>query len=329
MNWEPLANGDPLAGDTDAIARLASLLRRYADDLNGTASKVSQLTTSNWTGPSADVFRGHQQSIPPKLTNTGVLLSAVGGMLDGFGSSLRAIHSSGVGIRNEATQVLNEINSVQPLAHAQQQHEAQQVRLAALGKPVQPWNGPNYVLHLANLRSTYHALQVQFNQLVSEYQSLSAKVTSSIREHTSSQSTVFEKLRHVSDEYGFIGAPALTKLPRVGNLLGRAQTVDTAFRFGQDIGKRHYQQSFEEGSDFLSTAVMKRGGAIGILGGVDITLWTNVEEDARQVNWTDIALHPGQLNPFAPGAWSAVVQSEEQGLGKLAKELTGNFLGAL
>lgn len=153
-----------------------------------------------------------------------------------------------------------------------------------------------------------------------------------------------------SKQWGFVLEPAAGQVPKLLHLapetargIGIASTVvsvgDGAFRLGQDLDRHQWQAASNQGTDMIGENAITMGEKLAASGaerapvvalaGLNVLIWSHVEEAATQVHWGDVVTHPAQLNPFEPGGASAIWQAESAGFSDLGKEAIGGVLGGL
>ena len=114
------------------------------------------------------------------------------------------------------------------------------------------------------------------------------------REAAHIESTVRQRVEHLSSRWGWIAGPAIGRLPRVGRWASSLFSLDSGYRFIQNISKHRYQDAFDEGSGMISGALMdaavKTRIPVFAVASLDVTLFTDVEHAARQVDWRPHAL---------------------------------------
>jgi hypothetical protein len=133
---------------------------------------------------------------------------------------------------------------------------------------------------------------------------------------------------HVSNTIGPIAAPVIGLIPLVGGTFTQLTQADTELRLAQDASEHNYQGVFNESANLAADAGYDLKGPDGFLVGANITLWSNVEQDARAINWSYTVSHLSQLNPLAPGALSSVYHAEVHGLAKPVEDLIGGAISA-
>jgi hypothetical protein len=128
----------------------------------------------------------------------------------------------------------------------------------------------------------------------------------------------------ISNKVGWFVSPLLGHLRGVGPL----QTADQVFRGGQDVLEGHYQAAFDEGTGDGASVLMTKGG-VGFLAGTDAIIIQHDVQAYRAIDWSYTVSHLSELNPTAPGAMHAVLQSEAQGFGSLGADIGKSAVGAV
>jgi predicted nucleic acid-binding Zn-ribbon protein len=130
----------------------------------------------------------------------------------------------------------------------------------------------------------------------------------------------------LSKDWGPIAAPLIGAIPAVGGVFSDVTTSDSEARMLQDLETHRYQQAGNELSGLGASAAYDVKGPEGWLVGTDITLVAAAENSARAINWSYTVHHLSQLDPFVPGAMSAVWQGEVHGLAPVFEDIVGGTI---
>lgn len=132
-----------------------------------------------------------------------------------------------------------------------------------------------------------------------------------------------------SSKWGFAAGPILADLPKAGGPIDGVMQADSDFRLGQDLGEHHYQEAYNQASDMGADALMSKKTPVTVVAGVDLIILKHDVQAERAVNWSEVYQHPGELDPFAPGALKAVANAEGEGFKSLGIDLFQHSVGAL
>ena len=175
MNWSPLDGGDPMPGDPEGVFQLVGILRSYVNECNSLQSQLSKFDTSSWIGSAADEFRNRYGYFSPKLINVGSRLNDTSTILNEFAAQIEAIQSQALNASKNAGTILTEIESISHLANEQRMFVEKQELGTLIGKPAQPWTGPNYIEHENELQAQYRSQQLAFSNCVSSYGAIASR----------------------------------------------------------------------------------------------------------------------------------------------------------
>jgi hypothetical protein len=141
----------------------------------------------------------------------------------------------------------------------------------------------------------------------------------------------FLDVENSSKSWGWLAGPiaggiAGSAKESFGQGFSAVTDADSAARGVQDAFHGNYQGAFNEGSSVSQSLAYGVKGPGGYLVGANISLWTADEQAERAINWSYTMHHLSELNPFAPGALSAVGHAEWQGLKPVGEELIGGAI---
>lgn len=143
--------------------------------------------------------------------------------------------------------------------------------------------------------------------------------------------TWWTEIEHRASKWGWLAAPFAAGIPQVGGLISQAGTIDSDFRLLEAVGESHYQDAFNQVSDLASghfygaatDALLDDPAAatVPFLVGANITIWTDVEQAGRDINWTYTFSHLSALNPLSPGALAIYGHASEQAVEEVGGQI--------
>jgi uncharacterized protein YukE len=121
---------------------------------------------------------------------------------------------------------------------------------------------------------------------------------------------------HLSDTWGPWVGPVLGKIPYVGPVL----LDDQVARVIQAGAESHFRAAFDGITNLVAPFLEAHFDPLGVVAGTTLVIIDNDVDAAANINWRETFEHPSDLNPFQPGALSAVWRAEEAGFEKLGRQ---------
>ena len=146
VDWQPLAGGDPIPGDPEAISALASTLRNAASELDSQVQTLRGLGDSGtWEGDAGSVFRSKQQGLTDLFSQLATRYELVASPLATFATQLDDAQQQARSALSIAQPAHSTLTQASQGLEEQSLFERQQQTAAASGGVPQPWSGPDWL----------------------------------------------------------------------------------------------------------------------------------------------------------------------------------------
>ena len=212
------------------------------------------------------------------------------------------------------------------------------------------WNSKHYPILtglVAALASAAVTLRYEAQQ--QEWASLgvsSGQTTSATSGSGATPSDLVSQLQTIAAQWGWLAGSIGGSLPLVGGLASQVMSLDSDYRFVQDLQSAHYQAAFTQGTQILTSdaygiaaqivatkdpALLPMAGTV-FLAGTAVAVVGEVESAVRAVDWSQ-----PPPNPFAPGELAiygasfdrAVTEVGGNLVNDVAKPAIGAVIGAI